>query len=218
MKKISFFSVFCFLMFLFACNHQKSPSEKEAAPPEKQEDFTLVPGQRIGLITAENSSRQAVLNAYGADAKVDSVYLGEGFFAEGVVLYPDDPKRRVEFYWDPEVDSLHPYITIRGMRPDEGGTAWKTDSGITIGTPIAEVERINGKPFSLSGFGWDYGGRVTDWNGGKLTGLGLGFDLPDNQDYSNEIMGERALSSDDPNVRKSNPVVSMLMLDFQQPK
>jgi len=34
---------------------------------------------------------------------------------------------------------------------------------------LAEMERINGRPFGLAGFAWDYGGRVTAWRGGALS-------------------------------------------------
>jgi hypothetical protein len=30
------------------------------------------------------------------------------------------------------------------------------------------VEQLNGRPFKLWGFGWDYGGWISDWNGGAF--------------------------------------------------
>ena len=33
---------------------------------------------------------------------------------------------------------------------------------------IEEVEKINGKPFKIAGFEWDYGGYVSNWTGGSL--------------------------------------------------
>ena len=31
-----------------------------------------------------------------------------------------------------------------------------------------QIVKINGKPFTFSGFGWDYGGTIIDWHAGKL--------------------------------------------------
>jgi hypothetical protein len=33
---------------------------------------------------------------------------------------------------------------------------------------LAEIEKINGKPFKLYGFEWDFGGRSSNWQGGEL--------------------------------------------------
>ena len=48
------------------------------------------------------------------------------------------------------------------------GSLWRGPHNIAIGDDIASVEAANGEPFQLWGFGWDYGGWVSDWNGGQL--------------------------------------------------
>ena len=42
----------------------------------------------------------------------------------------------------------------------DGPSKWLTPFGIRIGTPFGEVEKQNGKPFRLNGFGWDLGGSA----------------------------------------------------------
>lgn len=39
------------------------------------------------------------------------------------------------------------------------------------GTSLKELQRLNGKPFRLFGFSWDYGGLVESWQKGRLVGL-----------------------------------------------
>jgi hypothetical protein len=75
---------------------------------------------------------------------------------------------------------------------------------------IAALEKLNGKPFSFSGFDWDLGGWVTNWNGGQLEGKGLMIRLS-GEGYGAELSGDRTLNSNDPAVAKlkNGKVVSM---------
>lgn len=174
-------------------------------------DYTIVPGERVGLITLEKCSREEVLAAYGDSARVEDIYLVEGMTGEGVVIFPDNPRNRIEVYWDPEIDPLRPVlIRIKGE-----GADWKTTHGITVGTSIAEVEKANGKPFLLSGFDWDYGGRATNWNDGKLNNnLGLQFGYNAEGEMPEGISGDVELSSDLPALKQIGVAVTVLELSF----
>jgi hypothetical protein len=48
---------------------------------------------------------------------------------------------------------------------------WRTTYGITQGTTLLELERINRKPFRLAGFDFDYSGTVLSWESGLLEGV-----------------------------------------------
>ncbi|HRD80201.1 MAG TPA: hypothetical protein PLL53_05540 [Saprospiraceae bacterium] len=174
-------------------------------------DYTIVPGERVGLITLEKCSREEVLAAYGDSARVEEIYLAEGMTGEGVVIFPDNPRNRMEVYWDSEIDPVRPVL----IRISGEGTDWKTTQGITVGTPIAEVEKANGKPFLLSGFDWDYGGRTTNWNQGKLNNnLGLQFGYNAEGETLEGISGDVELSSDMPALTPAGVVVTGLELSF----
>lgn len=177
------------------------------------DDFTIIPGEKVGRITPQNCTKEGILAAYGNDAKLDSVYLSEGMFGEGVVIYPNDARKRVEIFWDKDWDPSRPsFMRIYG---DSTGSDWKTVDGITIGTTMAAVEKINGKPFNISGFGWDYGGFVIDWNGGKFnTSVGLRFSPSDNAPTSEKIMGEGGHSTSEPEMIAANPEVQMMDFRF----
>ena len=192
-------------------NNSGTPSEALA----KDDAFILVPGKKIGKVSALKCSKTDVLEAYGDDAIVDSVYLGEGLLAEGVILFPGDFKKRVEFFWDVEIDSLRPsFIRISG--DEKGQTVWRTTEGISIGTPIGEVEKLNGKPFEIYGFGWDYGGVVNSWNGGKLTEtLGLTF-APSTSEIPEYLLGESQFSSNDKSLLAVRPVVAVMVSSFRE--
>ena len=112
-----------------------------------------------------NAGHSDLVKAFGSKNVVDQEIDGvEGQKIKASVLYPDDPKARLEIVWSDEKARRRPTL-IRAT--DQ--SAWATTNGIRIGTALAEIEQMNGKPFKLSGFDWDYGGRVTDWQGGTLS-------------------------------------------------
>lgn len=208
-KSIAF--LFLAVFGLAACGDKPAPTPETPAITEP--DLSIVIGEKVGLITPANCTREAVLAAYGNDAKVDSIYIIDGMFGEGVVLFPDNPRRRVELYWEPEFNTKRPaYIRIDG--DSTGVSDWKTTEGITIGTPMSEVQKLNGKAFDISGFGWDYGGFVTDWRGGKYNqSLGIRFE-PKDGDKSEKVSGEGGFTSDNPDMVAANPVVVRMEFRF----
>lgn len=217
MKNLS--TLFCLSLMFLACqsevaNQQNEQTALEENTPDDSE-FLFVPGKRIGKISVEKSSPEDVLQAYGTNAVEDTIYLGEGVEAKGVVLFPDQPDKRVDFYWDSEVDSLRPsFIRITG--DENGHSVWHTDMGIKIGTPIEEVEALNGRPFLLYGFDWDYGGVVNSWDGGNLPetlGLTFSYTVSEVPEY---LLGEVILKSNDEKVLAVKPVVSTMVGSFRE--
>jgi len=192
---------------------ENPPAETAAEAEDPRYDFTIEPGKRVGLVTLESASKSVVLEAYGDLAKADSVYLSEGFFGPGVVLFPEDERNRVDIYWETSVDAERPaFIRILGA---EGDTDWATNRGITIGSTLDTVEAINGRPFQLYGFEWDYGGYVNDWKGGQLSNnLSLRFAPTAGTDTPMEVVGDMTLSSDNELLRQARPVVSELSVSF----
>lgn len=176
-------------------------------------DFTIEPGERVGLITLDSASKPAVLAAYGDLAKPDSVHLSEGFYGPGVMLFPGNERNRVDIYWEKEIDPERPaFMRIVGA---DGQTDWETEEGITIGTTLEKVEAINGGPFELYGFDWDYGGYVNDWKGGTLTNsLSLRFAPGPDAEVPLEVVGDKTISSDNELLRATQPVVSELTVSF----
>lgn len=209
------------LLMLAACGPK--PADEPTSRPVNPRifNFTIEPGKRIGLLTPDSCSREQVLAMYGDSARVDSFHIIDGVVGEGVVLFPDNPMRKVEIFWDPQVDPVRPvFIRILGMGMVDGGTEWRTmDSGITIGTGMADVQKANNNPFELYGFGWDYGGYVTDWRGGALESknIRLSFLLLTEANIPSRVQGERILQSNDPGLLKLNPRVASMEFDFGRP-
>ena len=95
------------------------------------------------------------------------------------------------------------------------GTAWKFENGLKAGMTIEEVEKINEKPFQISGFGWDYGGHA-NFEGGKLfRKVNLTF-KPVTEEVPEYLVGDKELSSTDKQLRAAKPVVAETISVFMK--
>lgn len=109
-------------------------------------------------------TRDALAAAYGPENLREETLSGpEGMTYTATVLYPDDGARRLELIWRDDQGAVLESVTVSGA-----GSLWRGPHDIAIGEGLAEVETSNGAPFRLYGFGWDYGGWVSDWNGGAF--------------------------------------------------
>lgn len=136
--------------------------EAPAEAPAEAPDLRVIPGERVGPVTGR-TSEEALREALDDEAVVRSeVEVGEGFCYPGTVLFPGS-ERRIEVTWQ-DTGRLSPAV----VRIDVPGAPWRTPGGIGIGSSLRELEEANGGPFLFLGFGWDYGGRVSDWQGGRL--------------------------------------------------
>lgn len=129
--------------------------------PAAADNTLVVPGKSVGPITPQYK-RADLVKAFGAaNVKDAKIPVGEGETTPGVVVFPKDPKRRLEITW---VKSKR----VGDIRFTGQSSLWHTADGITLGTTLAQLQELNGVPFKFSGFGWDYGGTVLSWEKGKL--------------------------------------------------
>ncbi len=169
---------------------------------------------------AKDSSHARLVDVFGASnvAFIDIEDEG-GATVKASVVYPDEPRRRVEVLWHDAKARRRPARIDVGFK-----SSWHTVRGLHIGSELAEVEKINGKPFELTGFDWELGGRVSSWDGGalgKIAGgcnLRFGFnpwaDAPDAA--RDKVSGNQEFSSTDPNMRASKPTISEIMLTYPE--
>jgi len=179
------------------------------------------PGQRIGLLRASGSEAD-LAQAYGAaNVGQATIDMGEGELVPGTVLFPADSLRRVHIIWKDSEGRRFPDVAIvRGYR-----SAWILPESVSLGTRLSDLERRNGRPFRLLGFGWDMEGLVTSWGGGRLdTALSGRVKLylaPDSAgraipEYV-QAQGDSEYSSDAPAMRRLNPTVYQIIADFHPP-
>jgi hypothetical protein len=140
----------------------------------------------------------------------------EGEKINYTVIYPGDATSRVEVVFANEEErSGILSVTIRGET-----SQWTGPAGLNLGDGIDTVQKLNGgKGFTLSGFGWDYGGYVTDWEGGPLQEpvprcrTAVRFNIPEEVDDP-AIMGEGLHSSSEPAIRAATPFVEEISIHW----
>jgi hypothetical protein len=157
------------------------------------------------------------------------VNWGEGDVSPATVLFADDAEARLEIHWSDERNQRNP----DAVRVREDKTRWTSPAGITIGTTLRTLERLNGRPFRLAGFAFDWAGTVTTWSGGRL-GARRGADClvavrlnprpESNRDgrlkgLAEQVDGDKIFSSRHPAMQALNPSVYELLIDYDpQPR
>jgi hypothetical protein len=199
-----------------------------AALQARAQNWEIVPGRSVGPITRDTSEKD-LIRIYGASfVKRVNVDVGEGETQPGTVVFPANPAKKIFILWRDPATRLHPEsVSIRGKN-----SLWKTDRGITIGTPLKTIEELNGGAFALTGFAWDYSGTVLHSNGGRLSELGneKGEDIegrtlilrlePTSAQQStaayNSVMGDGKFLSNHAAMQKLNPRVYEMIVEFPE--
>jgi len=194
------------------------PAPATAPSQDEQDTSFVLPGDFAPDIDVD-----ALRKRFGAaQVQIDEVPGAEGEMFRGVILFPEDSTRRAYLYFQDEK-------ALRGLslvRVFESDTRWRLDNGITMGMPLAELVKRNGRPIEYSGLDWDYGGAVSDLHGGALTppangairrSWQLGSANSEREWPENAYpIGDATFSSDDPKYpdQGKNVVVRELSVSF----
>ena len=199
--------------------------ERAGSPDGTAQDSTRAvpqwvfePGVRFGPLDATASENDLVA-AYGAAAvRAAEVPLGEGETAPGTEVFGGDSLRRFVVVW---LDTLERRGPVR-VELSGDTTLWRSGAGVTLGLPLARLEEINGGPFTLLGFGWDYGGTVSSWDGGKLApweGQAFVSLAPAADSYGDSayqaVLGDRPFPSSTPAMQALEPRVRRIVIRLQ---
>ena len=189
-----------------------------ACDPAATPDTPAAPGEAVDLnCTAFAEMSEAALRAaYGEDNLVEQTLPGaEGESYTATVLYPNDPSRRLEIVWEDQATKLRPAnVSVSGEN-----SVWTGPNGLSLGDELARIEQLNGRPFKLWGFGWDYGGWVSDWNGGAFAPgddsciTRVRFEATAE---NNNAQGDAEFRSDNAEIREANPKVVTFALVFPE--
>jgi hypothetical protein len=186
-----------------------------ALPPAAGRDTLWLLAPEPGRDAVHAADTEATLRArYGARHVARArISLGEGETAPGTVLFGDDPARRLTVRWEDTVRRARPVEA----RVDGFPTRWAVAPGVSLGTRLSALERLNGRPFRLFGFAWDYGGTVAGWEGGRLDTVWPGRRVrlrlePDpeggaDRALARQVRGDRLFSSAHPAMRALDPRV-----------
>jgi hypothetical protein len=170
-----------------------------------------------------DANADSLAKQFGAEHLTTAdIYIGEGSYEAGSVLFADDAKNRVEILWKNAQKQESPRIV--GIRGKE--SHWRTIHGLSLGSDLRTLERINGVPFLLAGFAWDYSGTVISWSGGLLEGAEgrcralvrlapeLHNDDPIWSNWYEQVIGDREFSSNHPAMQELNPKIYAIELSY----
>ena len=218
------------IRFLFGCSVPRAQASRLACAilcatlgMAQQNDWLLVPGKRLGPIRSD-ASRADLDRLFGKanvqDRPVDS---GEGE-EPATVVFPNVPTAALAIFWQ---DDRMDRVMVCYQR-QAGPCKWHTENGVTLGTRLLQLEKLNGRAFQIEAWGSDVGGNISSWRGGTLASifgeqlrLGLYFqETP--RDYTpkqikllNEIdRQKRHPLSSDIAVRELRPTVVRMQLIF----
>jgi hypothetical protein len=147
-------------------------------------------------------------------AQVDAASSGKTMAS---VVFAKDPKRRLEVWWSkPSNRSDIHLIVINGT------SEWTAPGQLRLGLTLAELERLNGKPFKLSGFDKNNVAALSNWNGGTLAspagGCKIGVSLRAASTASasaiSALPSDREFNSADAALRAVNPTVSEILVAY----
>jgi len=141
----------------------------------------------------------------------------EGSKIPGSILFPSDPRHRLEVIWANDVGrSGTSIIAINGK------SQWSAPKGMKLGLPLAALEKANGKPFKLSGFGADGTAGIAGWEGGALgslpggckIGMKLAADTKATPDARSAVAADKEFLSNDASVRALKPTVVEILIGY----
>ena len=192
---------------------EEPPADAAAAPaaPKTAAKPAAALNVRCDGPFARDGSHEKLAKAYGAKNVA-------GGTSGATVLFPNDPKRRLEVTWRDAAGRSRPASIVI-----EAPSTWAA-RGFRVGEPLAKVEKTNGKPFRLAGFEGEAGGAARDWQGGaldKLSGgclLGMRFaaDPKAPADARGKVAGSGEFVSDSPEVRAVKPTIVELIVGYPE--
>jgi hypothetical protein len=189
---------------------------KPAAPAKPAEPARTVACSNGAF--AKNSGHLRLAQSYGVhNVEYTEVPGDDGSTLMASVLFPNDPKRRLEVLWDDDIQRSGTRMIVI-----DGQSTWTAQKGVHLGLPIAALEKVNGKPFKLMGFEKDGMAVVSDWNGGALglltDGCKVGVQFKPDPKAPAGVIGaassDKEFASSDPAIRAAKPTVGEIIVAY----
>lgn len=164
----------------------------------------MVTEHSFGLVPLD-ATYETILRTYGKERVTDEKMYRAPDSDEMVVktIINKGKTDEIIVQWD---DSLF-HKKILAIEAVHENHPFKTTDGVRYGTTLAELVTINGAKISFTGFGWDFGGLLNDFHGGKLSykegkpHIGYELDINLTQQYD-EILGDQVIDTDMPAAKK----------------
>jgi hypothetical protein len=202
-----FFIVAC-LVLVFACKGKENEKQETLAEIATKQiyadsllDISFEPCVRFGKIHNKVAETD-LINLYGkTNVQTYRDTVGGKPYATTILF--EGQNNELQIVWHNEELLQYPNVCLF----TKNKTKWQAPEGITIGTSLEEITKINGKPFEFTGFGSPNGGIITDFKGGKLQAIAkcyvfvLDYDRKSNPIIEAPMSGSEAVGSDNPKLK-----------------
>jgi len=170
-----------------------------------------------GIFAKDSNHLRLAMTFDNKNVSFGDVDADGGTKVKATIVFPNDPKRRLEVWWSNPVERSGTYlIDIKGK------SLWAAPGGMRLGLNTAQLEKLNHKPFKLKGFDKNGIATVTDWDGGELaalpggckSGVSLAADPKASADAVAALSSDKEYSSADPAIRAVKPTVSEILIGY----
>jgi hypothetical protein len=195
----------------------QTPEAAPAAPAKKPPPAPAYAVTCSGVFAQDSTHLKLAVKYDSRNITYGEVEGPEGSKIPGSILFPNDPKHRLEVLWTNEAGrSGTSVIAINGK------SQWSAPKGMKLGLPLAALEKANGKPFKLSGFAADGTAGVAGWEGGALgslpggckVGMKLAADAKAPAAARSAMPADKDFLSNDPAVRALKPTVVEILIGY----
>lgn len=165
---------------------------------------------------AKDSGMLALAVTYDSRNMIFTHETVQGSQVGVTVMFPKDPRRRLEVWWQ------NPNRTGTYLIDIAGKSIWTAPKGLRLGLTLEQLQKLNRKPFTLKGFDADGAASVADWGGGALAalpggckaGVSLRASSKKGADAAKDLPAKDQYSSDDPALRALRPTVSEILIGY----
>ena len=195
----------------------KHPAGVAAAPAKPNAAAGMHVVVCSGPFSKDSSNLKLAMVFDSRNVSFEDVDVG-GTKVGASVLFSKDPKRRLEIWWQNPAARSGLYLVLIN-----GQSAWSGPGGLKLGLTLAELEKLNHKPFKLKGFDKDGTATVSDWDGGTLSkipgdcksGVSLKPDAKASTDAIAALAADKEYASSDAAMRDVKPKVSEILIGYQ---
>ena len=170
-----------------------------------------------GVFSKDSSHLRLAMTFDTKNVTFTDVDSSTGTKVPASVLFPNDPKRRLEVWWTNPAARNQTYLIVIN-----GKSTWTAPGGMKLGLTLAQLEKLNHKPFKVKGFDKDGTATVSDWDGGLLANARRRLQIGDEPAGRPEgragcgeaLSADKEYSSSDPAMRAVKPTVSEILIGY----
>jgi hypothetical protein len=170
-----------------------------------------------GVFSKDSSHLRLAMTFDSRNVTFTDVNGDNGAKVPASVLFPNDPKRRLEVWWTNPAARNQTYLIVIN-----GKSTWTGPGGMKLGLTLQQLEKLNHKPFKVKGFDKDGVATVSDWDGGALatlaggckSGMSLRADPKAAPDAIAALSADKEYGSSDPALLAVKPTASEILIGY----